>query len=213
MPGQSGAYRKSSRTESHHNLSESTSTQDPQHDIPLNSTAMTGMSQDNTPTTSTPSRNKGKGRQQDTPRRVSSRPSEASPHMLSPPSFAIINPTPEASPVEPRTPQEKGKGKRKAEEVESGGTPPDVKKEKEKGQRATFAPHDPRRMQFFYVYLSYSLRLFCSSPGVGELWVILRAVILYPQARKAIGQYFQFFHSRSRNGHCRRRIPTCVSRG
>ncbi|KAJ7102438.1 hypothetical protein B0H15DRAFT_768272 [Mycena belliarum] len=65
------------------------------------------------------------------------------------PSLSLTSPTPEPSPIVPndplQTPQRSSrngasaisKGKRKADEVESGNTPPDVKKERE--QKATFA--------------------------------------------------------------------------
>ncbi|KAJ7640130.1 hypothetical protein B0H17DRAFT_1106065 [Mycena rosella] len=59
------------------------------------------------------------------------------------PSLSLTSPTPEPSPILPNDPLQTprnsavSKGKRKADEVEGGSTPPDVKKERE--QKATFA--------------------------------------------------------------------------
>lgn len=73
------------------------------------------------------------------------------------PSLSFTSPTPNPSPIVPhpepanpdslRTPPRRNstgstKGKRKANEIEGGNTPPDVKKERE--QKATFAV-GPRR--------------------------------------------------------------------
>ncbi|KAJ7595081.1 hypothetical protein C8J56DRAFT_928346 [Mycena floridula] len=72
-------------------------------------------------------------------------PELSPPRLLTTPSVAVTGASPIPSPVEPRTPppaSDKSKGKRKAEEVEGGNTPPDVKKEKQ--HRATFAVQDPR---------------------------------------------------------------------
>ncbi|KAJ7139563.1 hypothetical protein C8R44DRAFT_764814 [Mycena epipterygia] len=74
--------------------------------------------------------------------------SSTRPQLTPPPlSFTVTSPTPEPSPIVPpqnplQTPPRTSssgsiKGKRKADEVENGNTPPDLKKERE--QKATFA--------------------------------------------------------------------------
>ncbi|KAK0201479.1 hypothetical protein DFS33DRAFT_1347702 [Desarmillaria ectypa] len=74
------------------------------------------------------------------PRSTSDQPSD----LMVPPLLSVTGPTPEPSPIaEPRTPppsSEKGKGKRKADEVEGGGTPPEAKK----NNKTTFAAENPR---------------------------------------------------------------------